>query len=166
VDVDRRANRPDPERFAPGGAAGPVVAPIASAADLALVLVGCSEAERRGAAVELLHVVPPRWSPIITGRAGLPPPRPAPGHGEREIEELRARALTLARLCEVRVQWTTVVGRPADVIERFCRDHHAALLVIGADRRQLSTHRLRPTLASVQRLSRRAGTPVHLVCRE
>lgn len=167
MDVDRRPNRPAPQRhLPPPGGTGPVVAPIGSAADLPLVLVGCSEAERRGVALELVHAVPPRWAPVITGRAGLPPARPAPGHDERDIAALRARALTLARLGEIPVRWTTSVGRPADVVERFCRDHDAALLVIGADRRRLSTRRLRSTLVAARRLSRRARTPIHLVCRE
>ena len=155
---------PRPAASAADAVHGPVVVRLDTAADLPLVLVGSAEAERRGAVLELVHVVPAGWSPIITGRAGLPPPRPR-GYRRREVDALRSRALTLAHVCAVPVTWTAVVGRPAAVLEAFCRDHSAALLVIGADRDALAPRGLRSTLARAQRLSRRAGTPLHLVCR-
>jgi len=161
MDVERH---PAPSAPTADAVRGPVVVRLDSAGDLPLVLVGSAEAERRGVALELVHVAPAGWSPIITGRAGLPPPRPR-AHREREIDALRARALTLAHVCAVPVRWTAVVGRPAAVLEAFCRDHSAALLVIGADRDALAPRGLRSTLARAQRLSRRAGTPLHLVCR-
>jgi len=159
--VDRRSfHRPPAVDRTPG----PVVVPIATESDLPLVLVGSSEAELRGATLELLHVVPSRWSPIVTGRAGRPPARPR-GHDDRDVDALRARALTLARLCAGPVRWTTALGSRDTVVEGFCRDHSAALLVIGADREQLTSRRLRSTLVRARRLSHRAGTPLHLVCR-
>ena len=164
MDVERHPASESAPTAAPDAIHGPVVVRLDTAADLPLVLVGSAEAERRCAALELVHVVPAGWSPIITGRAGLPPPRPR-AHREREMDALRARALTLAHVCAVPVRWTAVVGRPAAVLEAFCRDHSAALLVIGADRDALAPRGLRSTLARAQRLSRRAGTPLHLVCR-
>jgi len=161
MDVERH---PAPAADPAHPAHGPVVVRLDTAADLPLVLVGSAEAERRGAVLELVHVVPAGWSPIITGRAGLPPPRPR-RHRAPETDALRSRALTLAHLCAVPVSWTAVVGRPAAVLEAICREHSATLLVIGADRDALVPRRLRSTLARAQRLSHRAGTPLHLVCR-
>jgi len=161
MDVERH---PAPSAPTADAVRGPVVVRLDSAGDLPLVLVGSAEAERRGVALELVHVAPAGWSPIITGRAGVPPPRPR-GHHEREADALRSRALTLAHLCAVPVAWTSTIGRAADVLEVICRDHCAALLVIGADRDALAPRHLRATLARAQRLSRRAGTPIHLVCR-
>ena len=165
MDVDRHPQR-RPHRPADATPArrGPVVVPIRSEADLVLVLAGGAEAERRGTALELVHAVRPAWSPVITGRAGPPPARGPRGHDD-EIAALRARALTLARLSAVTVTWTTALGRADDVLERICRDRSATLLVVGADRKQLTTRRLRSTLAGARRLARRAATPVHLICR-
>ena len=165
MDVERR---PTPCARSADATHGPVVVRLDAAYDLPLVLVGSAEAEQRGAGLELVHVVPAGWAPIITGRAGFPPPRPRRHRHRRRVDEidaLRSRALTLAQLCAVPVTWTAVVGHPSATLETLCRDHHAALLVIGAERDALAARHLRSTLARARRLSRRAGTPIHLVCR-
>lgn len=144
-----------------GRRTGPVVAALADRADLPLVLVAAAEAERRGAALALVEVTAPRsrWS---IGATRAPVPDVVPNRSEPD-SGLRDRALTLAQLSGAAVSWTSAAGRPDVVLARYCRDHHAALIVVGASRHELATWRRRRVLAAAQRLGRRARTPIHII---
>jgi K+-sensing histidine kinase KdpD len=122
-----------------------VVAAIANHADLPLVLVAGAQAQRLGAALVLVHVTAPRSRRSDPGIA------------------LRDRALTLARLTGVEATWTPAIGRADAVLARMCRDYRAALIVVGASRRELATWRRHRVLAAARRLKRRSHTPIHII---
>ncbi len=142
---------------------GPVVAAIGNPADLPLVLVAAAQAERRGAALVLVNVMAPRssWS-VVPSTIRVPVPRAAVSGCDPSVG-LRDRALTLAQLASVEATWLSAVGDPDDIVARFCRDNRAALIVVGASRRELATWRRHRVMAAARRLKRRARTPIHIV---
>ena len=148
-----------------GRRAGPVVAAITGCADLPLALVAAAQAKRRETALVLVHVTGrrPKWT-LAVG-AGCPPaPHTGGATGGRDsAAALRDRALTLAQLSHVDVTWAYAIGRPNRVLARYCRDNSAALIVIGASRRQLTAWRRRKVLSAARRLKRRAHTPIHII---
>ncbi len=148
-----------------GRRTGPVVAAIGTQADLPLVLVAAAQAERRGAALVLVHVTVPRPRRSIASGATHPPvPHAAETASGRDPGiALRDRALTLAQLAGDGATWLSAIGRPDDVVARFSRDHRAALIVVGASRRQLVTWRRHRVLAAARRLQRRAHAPINII---